>query len=240
MPLFIYDTIRTLQVLQLSVSRGFSLWTGGRVRYDRAEDLVDKFEQLYGVNPNRAQDMRQRRAGHARSRLVLYAQAQQLHFDWWLLASQGAGTVVQREQLADATDRRQRVMLGPWELLRVPKGQTREAVAWTWRLPEPDFRDRLAHARAVATHVSPQQAQALIAGMMKWPGYHGISQQRHDILVAMVDARRAAGRRDALDLPPHPPWPRLLELRGHGVPLAIAVERMRLAVQGAPSRDGNP
>jgi hypothetical protein len=48
----------------------------------------------------------------------------------------------------------------------------------------------------------------------------------------MVAARRAAGRPDALETPPHPPWPRLPELRGHGVPLAITVERMRLYVQG--------
>ena len=227
-----FDTIRTLQVLQLAVSRGFTRWTGGRVRYDRAEGMVAKFEELYAVNPDRAQDMRLRRAGHARSRLVLLPEFRALQFSWWLLVSDGAGAVVQREKLADATDRKQRIILGGWELLRMPKRQAREAVAWTWRLPEQDFRDRLAHACAVATHDSPHQAQALMAAMAQWPGFHGISHQRRDILEAMLAARRAAGRPDALEMPPHPPWPRLLELRGHGVPLAIAVERMRLAVQG--------
>ena len=227
-----FDTIRTLQVLQLDVSRGFTRWTDGRVRYDRAEGLVAKFVELYAVNPTRAQDMRLRRAGHARSRLVLYPQAQELQFAWWLLVSEGSGAVVQREKLADASDRKQRITLRDWELLRMPKRQAKEAVAWTWRLPEKDFRDRLANACAVATHESPHQAQALMAAMATWPGFHGISHQRRDILEAMVAARRAAGRADALEMPPHPPWPRLLELRGHGVPLALTVERMRLAVQG--------
>lgn len=232
MPLHTYDTIRTMQVLQLAVSRGFTRWTGGRVRYDRAEALLSKFAELYTVNPTRAQDMRLRRAEHARSRLVLHAQEHEIHFAWWLLVSQGAGTVVQRETLADAADRKQRITLGAWELLRVPKRQTREAVAWTWRLPEQDFRDRLAHACAIATYEQPHQAQELMAAMAKWPGYHGISQQRQDIWDAMLAARRAAGRRDALERPAHPPWPRLLKLHGHGVPLEIAVERMRLAVAG--------
>jgi hypothetical protein len=222
-----YDTIRTMQVLQLAVSRGFTRWTGGRVRYDRAEGLVAKFEELYAANPDRAQDMRLRRAGHARSRLVLYPQDREIHFSWWLLVSEGTGAVVQREKLADATDRKQRITLRDWELLRMPKRQAKESVAWTWRLPEKVFRDRLAHACAVATHDSPHQAQTLLAAMAQWPGFHGISHQRRDIQEAMAAARRAAGRPDALDAPAHPPWPRLLELRGHGVPLAIAVERMR-------------
>ena len=225
-----YDTIRTMQVLQLAVARGFTRWTGGRVRYDRAERLVAKFEELYTVNPTRAQDMRLRRAGHARSRLVLLPESNALEFAWWLLVSAGTGPVAQRETLLDATDRRQRIALRGWELLRIPKRQAKETVAWTWRQPEQDFREQWAHACAVATHESPHQAQALIAAMAKWPGFHGISQQRRAIQDAMVKARRGAGRRDSLELPPHPPWPRLLELQGHGVPLAIAIERMRLAV----------
>ena len=228
-----YDTIRTMQVLQLAVSRGFTRWTGGRVRYDRAEGLVAKFEELYAANPDRALDMRLRRAGHARSRLVLYPQDLELHFAWWLLVSEGTGAVVQREKLADATDRRQRITLREWELLRMPKRQAKESVAWTWRLPEKVFRDRLAHACAVATHDSPHQAQALMAAMAQWPGFHGISHQRRDIQDAMVAARRAAGRPDNFEMPPHPPWPRLLELHGHGVPLAIAVERMRRMAEPA-------
>ena len=230
MPLYVYDTIRTLQAIQLYVSRGYDRWTGGRVRYDRAEGLVDKFEKLYTANPSRAQDMRLRRAGHARSRLVLLPDLQALQFSWWLLVSEGAGPVTELEKLLDATDRRQRVTLQEWELLRLPKREMKEAAAWSWRLPEKKFREQWAHACAVATHESPRQAQALIAAMATWPGFHGISQQRHDLQQAMVEARRGAGRRDPLELPPHPPWPRLLKLKGHGVPLAVAAERMRLAV----------
>ena len=230
-----YDTIRTMQVLQLAVARGFERWTGGSVRFERAERLVAKFDELYAVNPTRAQDMRLRRAGHARSRLLLLPEIQSLQFSWWLLVSAGTGPVTKLEKLLDGTDRRQRITLRDWELLRIPKRHAKEAPSWTWRLPEKEFRDRLAHACAVATHDSPHQAQALITAMQKWPGFHGVSQQRREIQEAMVKARHGAGRRDPLELPPHPPWPRLLELQGHGVPLAIAVDRMRLAVAAAGS-----
>ena len=233
-----YDTIRTMQLIQLAVARGSQRWTGGVVRYDRAERLAAKFIDLYGINPDRAHDMRLRRAGSARARLVFLPDPAQLSFAWWLLVSEGAGPVVVREQLRDATDRRNRIMLRDWELLRAPKRQTREAVAWTWRLPEREFQARLALACAVATHESARQAQALIAEMRAWPGFHGIAQQRREIQEAMVGARRNAGRSDALALPPHPPWPRLLEMRGHGTPLAVAVERMRMSVSNDQPKDG--
>lgn len=230
-----YDTIRTMQLIQLAVARGFQRWTGGVVRYDRAEKLAAKFTDIYEANPDRAQDMRLRRAGSARARLVFHPDPAQLRFAWWLLVSEGDGTVVEREQLLDATDRRSRITLRDWELLRAPKRQTREAVAWTWRLPEKAFQARLALACAVATHENGRQAQALIDDMRSWPGFHGIAQRRREIQEAMVGARSKVGRSDALALPPHPPWPRLLELRGHGTPLAIAVEKMRQQVRmGAP------
>ncbi|OIQ94811.1 hypothetical protein GALL_231660 [mine drainage metagenome] len=226
-----YDTIRTMQLIQLAVSRGFHRWTGGVVRYDRAEKLAEKFTDIYGVNPDRAHDMRLRRAGAARSRLVFLPDSALLSFVWWLLVSEGAGPVVEGEQLRDATDRRNRIMLRDWELLRAPRRQTHEAVAWTWRLPEKEFQARLALACAVATHESAKQAQALIDAMRSWPGFHGIAQQRREIQDAMVGARRKVGRGDALALPPHPPWPRLLEMRRHGTSLPIAVERMRQQVR---------
>ena len=226
-----YDTIRTMQLIQLAVARGSQRWTGGVVRYDRAERLAAKFIDLYGINPDRAHDMRLRRAGSARARLVFLPDPAQLSFAWWLLVSEGAGPVVVREQLRDATDRRNRIMLRDWELLRAPKRQTREAVAWTWRLPEKEFQARSALACAIATHESAKQAQALIAEMRSWPGFHGIAQQRREIQAAMVGARRKAGRSDALALPPHAPWPRLLKMRGHGTPLSIAVERIRQQVR---------
>ncbi len=227
-----YDTIRTMQLIQLAVARGFDRWTGGVVRYDRAEKLARKFADLYGVNPDRAHSMRLRRAGTARSRLVLLPDPAQMSFAWWLLVSEGAGLVVEREQLRDATDRRSRIMLRGWELLRTPKRQVRAAVGWTWRLPEKEFQIRIEHACAVATHESAKQAQTLIVDLQFWPGFHGIAQQRRQILDAMATARHNAGRSDPLVLPPHPPWPRLLPMRGRGSPLAIAVERMRQGVIG--------
>jgi hypothetical protein len=226
-----YDIIRTMQLIQLAAARGFQRWTGGVVRYDRAEKLAAKFTDIYGANPDRAQDMRLRRAGSARARLVFLPDPAQLSFAWWLLVSEGAGPVVAREELRDATDRRSRITLRDWELLRAPKRQTRESVAWTWRLPEKEFQARLALACAIATHESAKQAQALIAEMRSWPGFHGIAQQRREIQEAMVGARRKVGRSDALALPAHPPWPQLLEMRGHGTPLAVAVERMRQQVR---------
>jgi hypothetical protein len=223
----LYDLIRTMQILQTAVARGFHRWTGGFVRFDRAEAFAEKLQAIYHANPSGPVDLRLRRQGVARVKLVMCAVPAHLGFRWWLLASEGTGLVTTRETLHDALDRDHRIALGDFELVRLPRGAR---PAWTWRLPPAHFETLMAYAEAVATHRGPELAQAVIADMRRWPGFAGLRAQRKAIWLAMAAARSRAGRDDALAFPLHQPWPRRLGLQGHATALAVAVERMRTTV----------
>ncbi len=230
--LAIFDTIRTMQVIQTSVSRGFTRYIGGTVRYNRALSLAQKFESRYGANSADYQSLVQRRHGIARCRLVMLPRMSELSFTWWLLVSaDGAGPVVDLEHLVDAKARDHRIQLGSFELARLPAANRESRARWTWRLPAADFGDRLRYGQVIATHHSPAQAQAMVDHMATWPGYRGIAQQRREIWSAMSAARRDARRTDPLSIPSNTPWPRRLELVGHGTTLTVAVERMRFSLE---------
>ena len=237
MTLYIHDTIRTMQSLSTAAAKGRDRVVAGFVRFDRAEALAGKFETRYGTNARPSAARAQRRAGLAGSSLFMLARPEQLCFDWWLLVGSGVGPVTEQEQLQEARSREGRLRLGQFELVRLPARNGARATQWTWRMPLKEFQELLAHAAAIATHSSCRQAQQLIAHMATWPGWRGIAEQRREVWAAMRDARTRAGRTEGLEFPEFTPWPTRLKLVGKGVPLALAVARMR-AKTGVSAEQG--
>ena len=131
-----------------------------------------------------------------------------------------------------ACGEQRRLRLSQFELVRLPARNGERTTQWTWRMPLKGFHEFQAHAVAIATHSSAHQAQQLIASTVTWPGWRGIAEQRREVWTAMRSARNRARRTEALEVPTYTPWPTRLKLHGQGVSLGIAVERMRLAVQG--------
>jgi hypothetical protein len=226
----IYDSIRTMQVIMRLVATGSCRYTSGTVRHDRADALAAKFAVKYDTHGGRAVDARARRAGRARTRLVMLARPDDLAFDWWLVASAGDGSVVDQERLQDANDRRARIRLGLFELVRLTAPV--DGSRWTWRMPVHDFEDLRSHGRQLATHASVKQAQDLVDWSRHWPGFRGIREQRYALWRDMQASRAGAQREDALVVPDKTPWPRLLKLAGHGTSLVVAMAKMRAVVAG--------
>lgn len=227
----VYDRIRTMQLIATAVARGRIHYVSGHVRMDKAEALAGKLMEKYGANADPSRQRAQLRAQNARSTLILLANPAELHFAWWLLVTDGGGPVVEQETLADARQRDTRIHVADFELTRMPAKNREDKARWTWRLPSRRYEELLSHATDLATHTTKDQAQALVETMKTWPGFRGVAEQRREIWRAMVAAREHAGREAALEIPAVTPWPGRLEMRGHGTPLAIAVERMRQQVR---------
>lgn len=229
--MYLYDSVRTMQRIATAVAKGRDKVVAGFVRYDKAEAFVAKLEARYGANAPPSAARAQRRAALAGSTLILLARPERMGFDWWLLVGPGKGPITTEERLLDARSRDHRLRFGAFELARLPARNRERRVQWTWRLPARDFAELKAHAAALATHASEQQAQALVERLAGWPGWRGLAEQRREIWRVMRDARERIGRRDALGFPNYTPWPTRLSLKGEGTPLAVAVERMRGAVR---------
>lgn len=194
----IADTARSLQRITLLVSRGMTRWTGGDIPFDKAERLVRKLHQKYEVQANEARQRTQRKKGLARCRLVM-------GFDgpvenkrlWWvmLVSGDGDGPVVEQERLHSVTDKRHRIEVMGYELVRYPKPRvegsrsTPTGPTWTWRVPAARWREHREHLIALSRHQSARQAQMAVDAELKRPGFRGLREQRWELFKAMEKAR---------------------------------------------------
>lgn len=121
------DALRKLQML---VSRGNYLWTGGKVPAIKFEALAVKFTDRYRLDLTHAQRVYRRRTGQAVAHLVAWHESRG-QVRWWLLASPGEGLITELENLQDARSKPGRIEVNGYELLQAPiKGRE---TTWTWR-----------------------------------------------------------------------------------------------------------
>ena len=203
--IIVLDTLRAMRQIANLVPRGYHRHVAGVVPADRAIRMVAKFMDLYGVAEPRALERRRRRRGEAIARLVLCpdGRIEDGRIRWAMLVSDhGAGPIVDHERLADARDKRHRIRVGWYELVRVPRADMRPS--WTWRAPPREWAAHVEHACALARHASPDQAQRLIDHEMRRPGFRGLRAQRRELFRMMWLAR--GPRQPPLRIPARIPW----------------------------------
>lgn len=217
--------------VQQLVARGFWWHTGGVIPLDRAERVVRKFSELYGVDESRAADQARRRRGEARTRIVLWPQDGGLGFV--LLASDGPGTVRERERLRDAREARQRVRIREYELVMLPRRG--DVPRWTWRIELDRYRELMDEACRYARREDQRAAVEFIRGLRRWPGFNGVRTQQRAILAAMRHDARRAGR-PALPTVERLAWVRACLRRTEPLAVWIAEETRRRALLHVPAR----
>ncbi len=206
-PVQIHKTVLMQRILD-AVSRGYLLYTAGKVPADKAQRLAGKFATRYAVHRNENQRAYARRKGRANARLFLYAPPNDTDLRWWLCVTSGAGAVHELEKLADARNRHTRVWIEEdYELIQLSrkKGQGTGTV-WTWRMThgcDERWRLRLRHAcRTPGT----SEIRLAIGSLSRTPGFSGIRRQVGDLMVfARAEWRRRHGNLDR--------FPGLLRLR---------------------------
>lgn len=194
----ITDTARSMQHIINLVSRGMTRWTGGTIPFEKAEHLVAKLDKKYEVLANQERHRTLRKNKRARCRLVMGIDgAVENKRLWWVLlvTKDGVGAVTEQETLWDVTDKRHRIEVMGYELVRYPKPRERDSkegqdkTTWTWRVPAVRWREHREHLIALARHKSPRQAQKAVYAEMKRPGFRGLREQRLELFHAMRGAR---------------------------------------------------
>lgn len=190
---------------QQLVARGFVWHTTGTVPLERIERVVEKFCALYGIEESPSADRARRRRGEARTRIVLWPDGGGLGF--FLLATDGPGTVKEQERLQDAREARQRVRIRDYELAMLPRRG--DVARWTWRVELDRYRDLIEEGCRYARREDQRAAEEFIRGLLKRPGFNGVRTQQRAILAAMRHDAKRAGR------PPLPAVERLPWIRAH-------------------------
>jgi hypothetical protein len=177
-----------MRILLETVQRGSRFWCAGNVAPDKALGFADKMARMYRADANQAQRAYAKRRGHANTTLVMYPDTAATIL-WWLLVTQGVGSVHECERLADAHAGRSPLVWQDQYLLRHVQrprahggGRT-----WTWSLL-PQRMDALMSAmRQAATapgaaHARTDDLHELVHAVMRMPGYYGVRQQQLELL----------------------------------------------------------
>jgi len=210
----ILDTLVAMQRHADYVRRGYRWWTAGAVEVARALRLVRRFEALYEVNLHRNTRRRRRKRGEGIALLLLYQLPGQTrygqpdiapsHIGWTLLVTDGECGARHREVLRDGAQRTTRLMIGPYELVRLSR-HSQCTAAWSYRMSRAYYqawRERVIRSARGDPEELPVR---VLAELYREPGFAGVrSQVGHICALYRREWRRRRGIRDAF-----PKLPRL-------------------------------
>lgn len=134
-----------MRYAQNMAAHGYIFYTCGTVPYaqKKAEALAAKFADRYNTTKNRAAKARLKARGEANAVLLMLpfidkkTDTKKLY--WVLQATAGEGLAHQIEKLTDIRERKKRLTLTGYELIKLPKSRYPKFLdkptkpAWTWR-----------------------------------------------------------------------------------------------------------
>ena len=163
---------RVLDVLP----KGYTRWTAGSVKPEKAVALANKFHRLYGIGLTPAKRLTRKKHGVANVVLVMYWPQEATVVHWLLLATDGTGVEAENWRLAH--DKPRLLWLG-YELVRHPaRGQS----AWTWRRPKLELAESFALLEDHLKRRHHAAAKAFMQLLSHQPGFHGIREQSCKLL----------------------------------------------------------
>lgn len=211
--------------IQRLVARGFFHHVSGVLRLDTVERVMTKLDTAYGLSESEAASLRRLRHGEARARITLWPEPEGLAFV--VTATEGIGTVHEREHLSDARDGRSRIRIRRYELVQLPRRG--DVPRWTWRLDLDYFRGLSKDSARYARREHPGQAQRVIDMMAVLPGFSGVRTQKKQMYRMLRDEAKRAGRKP-LQMPELIPWVRSSHRRCEALGPWLAQERVTRAL----------
>lgn len=121
-----------MQRIQNLVVKGYTRYTSGVVHHTKALKLVAKFEEHYGTHLNENQRVYRKKKGLANTKLIMYPKPNSNEFLWWLLATEGKGTVETFETLKGVTDSKSRLQwFDDYEMVKMLReGRAKPNITW--------------------------------------------------------------------------------------------------------------
>jgi len=172
-----YKTDAMQRILHL-VSHGYIHYTTGEIPSKKVEALTLKFQDRYRTNATRQQRYRNKQKNQANTNLVLWQQDENT-VRWWLLVTQGEGLIFDLEKLNNTANKKTRLQLTGYELLKTPRKD--RAAQWTWRMTETTYKHwRLRLISAVRKNNKELMNQALHS-LRRVPGFSEIRKQAFNL-----------------------------------------------------------
>lgn len=160
------------------VSHGYTRYVDGSVSPSKAEALALKFLDRYELDRSAQTRWRYKKNGLANSYLVMYPESRE-SIRWYLLVTEGDGLVTQMEKLVDAGNKRKRLQMTGYELVKVPKSDV--PADWSWKMTaetEQGWRDRF---HIAITHRNDLEMRQCLHSLGQCPGFSEIRKQAYGV-----------------------------------------------------------
>lgn len=179
------DVMKKLQ--QLAARGGYSRYAYGTSEPEKLEAMLYKFEDRYGINRSKQQRWRAKKSGEANTEIVLLLDSEKIHF--WLMVSPGSGAVVDMEKPQDLTNKKSRLEITGYELVRVQKS---DAVRWTWRMTKQNYADFERRILDACRHKNSDHIDQAFWSLTHMPVFSAMRQQAFDLFrLLKIEFRRS-------------------------------------------------
>lgn len=215
-----------MQTLQSAVARGYVWHVSGVVAAEKFLALQEKFAERYDTGLSRWQRCRQRREGAAGVRFFAYPEQGTTRFLWWLLFTAGENAAFQQEHgRRKVSERKGRLCWGTeFELVQLPTPNGK--VSWSWRMTRERVQEWQEEIQAaIRTTRDDDAIKAVMARLVRQPGFKGVRQQVFDLhRFAKDDWGRIRRKAKSWEPPARPGYVRFRS--DETVPAAQVVQRV--------------
>lgn len=190
-----------MQRLQDAMRNGYTSHASGTTTIVKLKNTLAIFEHNYLAFTDKNTRARRKSCGLGNMVTVLWYVNGNVR--WWLLSTpenQGKHPVHSAEKLKDALKPDERIKVGQFELVRLPKEGTDHSKL-TWRITTEAFEDWQNSVADVVRSRSHDRMSRLLYELYSMPGFSGIRKQ----IGMLAKHYRAEIKRAALKNPPMPP-----------------------------------
>jgi hypothetical protein len=176
-------------------------YSSGTTPLDKLDQAITVFNLDYQALADKNERAKRIRHGLGNAHLVLWYHDGIVH--WWLFAkpeSEGRHPIHAMENLRDALNKDQRIVIDGLELVRAPKVGT-GSVKWTWRMTDEKYRECEQRIVQAVRSRSFNQMYNLLCQLWLYPGFSGVRKQ----IGYLVAAYKIEVKRASLKNAPKPP-----------------------------------
>ena len=135
--IFKHKTDFMREVVRL-VAHGYHWHTTGTTDPKKLSGLMLKFDDRYSINATPQQRYRRKAKGECNTHFLALPDEAGAVF-WLLLVTEGEGVIRQLESLQDCCEKKSRIQLTGYELVKTPRKGEGATAQWTWRIDSENY-----------------------------------------------------------------------------------------------------
>lgn len=175
--IFKHKTDYMREVVRL-VAHGYHWYTSGTTDPKKLSALMLKFDDRYSINATPQQRYRRKAKGECNAHFLVW-QDDTGSVLWLLLVTEGEGVVRQLEDLRDCREKKTRIGLTGYELVKTPRKGEGASAQWTWRIDSENYAAWEERLKTAVRKWHPHNDDLIKQALWSLRRVPGFSESRH-------------------------------------------------------------